>query len=223
MEALARLPIFIALDGKRVLLSGGSAAAAWKAELLSAAGPGSMSMRRSRPRKCWRLRRRRRSGSVAIHRRAWEAGDFAGAAIAIGGCADDAEAAEFARAARAAGVPVNVIDKPAFCDFSFGSIVNRSPLVIGISTDGAAPVFAQAIRAKIEAVIPQGFARWADAARRWRQAVKASGLSFAARRRFGAVSRPLPCHVRMTCLRRRTSMRCWRRCGSKAPQPSKDR
>ena len=46
------------------------------------------------------------------------------------------------RAARAAGVPVNVIDKPAFCDFSFGAIVNRSPLVIGISTDGAAPVFA---------------------------------------------------------------------------------
>jgi uroporphyrin-III C-methyltransferase/precorrin-2 dehydrogenase/sirohydrochlorin ferrochelatase len=81
-------------------------------------------------------------------------------------------------------VPVNVIDKPAFCDFSFGSIVNRSPLVIGISTDGAAPVFAQAIRAKIEALIPRGFAYWADAARRWRSAVKASGLSFAGRRKF---------------------------------------
>ena len=61
-------------------------------------------------------------------------------------------------------MPVNVIDKPAFCDFSFGSIVNRSPLVIGISTDGAAPVFAQAIRAKLEAMIPRGFARWAAAA-----------------------------------------------------------
>ena len=67
--------------------------------------------------------------------------------------------ATFAAAARAAGVPVNVIDKPAFCDFSFGAIVNRSPLVIGISTDGAAPVFAQAIRAKLEALLPQGFRR----------------------------------------------------------------
>ena len=76
----------------------------------------------------------------------------------------------FAAAARAAGVPVNVIDKPAFCDFSFGAIVNRSPLVIGISTDGAAPVFAQAIRAKLEALLPQGFAGWAAAARRWRAA-----------------------------------------------------
>jgi uroporphyrin-III C-methyltransferase/precorrin-2 dehydrogenase/sirohydrochlorin ferrochelatase len=80
-----------------------------------------------------------------------------------------------------------VIDKPAHCDFSFGAIVNRSPLVIGISTDGAAPVFAQAIRAKLEAMIPRGFARWADAARRWRAAVQASGLSFAARRRFWQV------------------------------------
>ena len=67
-------------------------------------------------------------------------------------------------------MPVNVIDKPAFCDFSFGAIVNRSPLVIGISTDGAAPVFGQAIRAKLEALIPRGFARWAEAARQWRAA-----------------------------------------------------
>ena len=81
-------------------------------------------------------------------------------------------------------MPVNVIDKPKFCDFSFGAIVNRSPLVIGISTDGAAPVFGQAIRAKLEALIPRGFARWADAARRWRADVQASGLSFNARRRF---------------------------------------
>ena len=82
-------------------------------------------------------------------------GDFAGAAIAVADCADDDEAAAFAAAARAAGVPVNVIDRPAFCDFSFGAIVNRSPLVIGISTDGASPVFGQAIRAKIEALIPK--------------------------------------------------------------------
>ncbi len=91
--------------------------------------------------------------------------DFADAAIAVGAFDDDAEAAAFAAAARAAGVPVNVIDKPAFCDFSFGAIVNRSPLVIGISTDGAAPVFAQAIRAKLEALLPNGFAAWASAAR----------------------------------------------------------
>jgi uroporphyrin-III C-methyltransferase/precorrin-2 dehydrogenase/sirohydrochlorin ferrochelatase len=56
--------------------------------------------------------------------------------------------------------------------------------VIGISTDGAAPVFGQAIRGTLEAMIPRGFAGWADSARRWRKAVQSSGLSFAARRRF---------------------------------------
>ena len=93
-------------------------------------------------------------------------------------------AAEFAAAARRAGVPVNVIDRPAFSDFAFGAIVNRSPLVIGISTDGAAPVFAQAVRAKIEALIPKGFARWAEAARAWRPRVHALAMSFRDRRSF---------------------------------------
>jgi uroporphyrin-III C-methyltransferase/precorrin-2 dehydrogenase/sirohydrochlorin ferrochelatase len=104
--------------------------------------------------------------------------------VAVAGFDNDPDAQRFAQAARNAGVPVNVIDKPAHCDFSFGAIVNRSPLVIGISTDGAAPVFAQAIRGKLEAMIPRGFAGWAEAARRWRKAIQSSGLPLAARRRF---------------------------------------
>ena len=114
-------------------------------------------------------------GGIAIHRRDVEAGDLAGAAMAVGDFDDEREADGFAALRAPRGVPVNVIDKPAFCDFSFGAIVNRSPLVIGISTDGAAPVFGQAIRAKLEALIPQGFARWAEAARRWRPRVQALG------------------------------------------------
>src|SRR5207248_1364023 len=50
--------------------------------------------------------------------------------------------------------------------------------------DGGAPVFAQAIRAKLEALLPSGFANWAAAAARWRSAVKTSGLSFSGRRKF---------------------------------------
>jgi len=123
-------------------------------------------------------------GAINLHERSWRAEDLPGAAVAIGAFEDDEGAAAFAAAARAAGVPVNVIDKPAFCDFSFGAIVNRSPLVIGISTDGAAPVFAQAIRAKLEALLPKGFADWAAVAARWRGALKLAGLSFAARRKF---------------------------------------
>jgi uroporphyrin-III C-methyltransferase/precorrin-2 dehydrogenase/sirohydrochlorin ferrochelatase len=192
MEPLARLPVFFGLAGKRAVIAGGSPAAAWKAELLAAAGakvevfaPDASEEMHAVATESFHSEPS--LGAVIIQPRAWQAGDLAGAAIAVGAFADDGEAGTFAAAARAAGVPVNVIDKPAFCDFSFGSIVNRSPLVIGISTDGAAPVFAQAIRAKLEALIPLGFARWAAAARRWRQAVQSSGLSFPARRRFWQV------------------------------------
>src|SRR4051794_32266858 len=153
MERLARLPVFYALAGRRAVVAGGSAAAAWKAELLAAAGaavevfavePGD------------EMRELAAQASVVIHPRAIEDADFAGAAMAIGAFDADGDAAAFATSARAAGMPVNVIDKPAYCDFAFGSIVNRSPLVIGISTDGAAPVFGQAIRARLEALIPRG-------------------------------------------------------------------
>src|SRR5581483_1776606 len=136
-----------ALTGKRAVVAGGSAAAAWKAELLAAAGA-SVDVYAAEPRE--EMRALVAQGGITLHQRAVEESDLADAAMAIGAFEADHEAAAFAALARAAGVPVNVIDKPAYCDFAFGAIVNRSPLVIGISTDGAAPVFGQAIRAKLE-------------------------------------------------------------------------
>ncbi|WP_245454268.1 siroheme synthase CysG [Aquabacter cavernae] len=184
MEPLARLPVFFALAGKKVVVAGGDAPAVWKAELLSAAGAHVDVLAAAPCAEMTELAAEAPGGPVTLVRRGWEAGDLAGAALAICDAQDDAEAARFAEAARAAGVPVNVVDRPAFCDFAFGAIVNRSPLVVGISTDGAAPVFGQAIRAKIEAILPKGFRRWAQAAQDWRASVTALGLSFQARRAF---------------------------------------
>ncbi len=181
MDALARLPVFFALQGRRVVVAGGHAAAAWKIELLAAAGA-RVDVYAAAPSDD--VRAAAQASGVTLNEREIEERDFADAVLAIGAFEDETAAATFAALARAAGVPVNVVDRPALSDFSFGTIVNRSPLVVGISTDGAAPVFAQAIRAKIEAMIPHGFARWAEAARRWRASVKSSGLSFGGRRRF---------------------------------------
>jgi uroporphyrin-III C-methyltransferase/precorrin-2 dehydrogenase/sirohydrochlorin ferrochelatase len=184
MSRLSRLPVFLALDGKRAVLAGGNPAAAWKAELLSAAGARVAVYADEPSEELLQIAGDPPRGEIVLTRRAWMPNDLPGAAVAIGAFDDDESAAAFAAAARAAGVPVNVIDRPAFCDFAFGAIVNRSPLVIGISTDGAAPVFAQAIRAKLEALLPKGFADWAAAAARWRPALKASGLAFSGRRKF---------------------------------------
>jgi uroporphyrin-III C-methyltransferase / precorrin-2 dehydrogenase / sirohydrochlorin ferrochelatase len=184
MEPLARLPIFLALAGKRAVVAGDGPAVAWKVELLSAAGADVVVFAECPCEELHALAAQPPRGAIVLQHRAWQAEDFCGAAVAVAGFDDDRDAQRFAEAARNAGVPVNVIDKPAHCDFSFGAIVNRSPVVIGISTDGAAPVFAQAIRGKLEAMIPRGFAGWAEAARRWRKAIQSSSLSFAARRRF---------------------------------------
>lgn len=184
MDKLARLPVFYALSGKRVLVAGGGEPAVWKAELLSAAGARVEVIAEEVCAEMWHLAGAAPDGPISIHKRPWHEDDIPGAAMAIADAADEDEAARFAAAARAAGVPVNVVDKPAFCDFAFGAIVNRSPLVVGISTDGAAPVFGQAIRAKIEALLPQGFKAWAQAAQSWRGAVSALNLPFQGRRRF---------------------------------------
>ena len=184
MEPLARLPLFFALEGRRVVLVGGSDAAAWKAELLSATGA-TVDVFATDPAPTLRaVVADPPHGPIRFHERAWRPDDLDGAALAVGTFADDTDAAAFAAAARRAGVAVNVIDRPAFCDFAFGAVVNRSPLVIGISTDGAAPILAQWLRAKIEAVVPKSLKCWAEAAKAWRPAIQAASSSFDARRRI---------------------------------------
>jgi len=181
---LATLPVFHKLKGREVFLAGSGEGAVWKAELLAAAGAHVRVAAGKAAPLFAPLAAELPAGRISVLARAWQAGDLAGAALAVGEVESDAEAEAFVAAARAAGVPVNVVDRPAFCDFQFGAIVNRSPLVVGISTDGAAPVFGQAVRTRIEALLPQTFKAWAEAARDWRPAVQARGLGFTLRRRF---------------------------------------
>lgn len=184
MSPLANVPLFFKLQGKRVVIAGGNAAAAWKAELLSAAGA---MVEVWAPEPCAEMRALAADppgGSVVLEAKTWDGANFAGAALVVGAADDAAEARRLVSAARRAGVPLNVIDRPAFCTFRFGAIVNRSPLIVGISTDGAAPVFAQAVRSRIEALLPAGFACWVEAAHAWRQQLRRLKLANAVRRRF---------------------------------------
>lgn len=184
MEPLSILPVFLKLEGRRAIVAGGNEAAAWKAELLAAAGATVEVFTQAPCVEMEALTADPPAGSIVLRREAWTPGALPGAALAIGAFDDEAEAMRFAQAARAAGVCANLVDKPAHCGFQFGAIVNRSPLVVGISTDGAAPVFAQGIRARIEALLPSGFARWARAAKTWRGRLAGLGLGAADRRRF---------------------------------------
>jgi uroporphyrin-III C-methyltransferase/precorrin-2 dehydrogenase/sirohydrochlorin ferrochelatase len=174
MADLASLPVFFTLNGKRAIVAGGSNAAAWKAELLAASGAEVHVFAQDLDPAFAALLESAGATRVIIHHtRLWAHEDFKAAAIAVADAADDGEALAFFEAACAAGVPVNVIDRPDFCQFRFGSIVNRSPVVIAISTDGAAPVLGQAIRRRIETLIPPALAEWAGLAKQLRGRVMA--------------------------------------------------
>ena len=167
MGPLASLPVFFDLQGRRAVMAGGSAGAAWKAELLAAAGAKVdlyAPLADLDPEMAELLAAPRVAGAIRHHDRPWSPDVLPGAALAVADVETEAEAQAFACAARAAGVPVNVVDKPAHCDFAFGSIVNRSPVVVGISTTGAAPILGQAIRRRIETLLPPALAGWAGLA-----------------------------------------------------------
>src|ERR1700692_4924192 len=101
--ALARLAAFFALENKRAIVAGGSPAATWKAELLSAAGARVEVFAATPSEEMLALAAAPARGPLILHDQNWAPEDFAGAAIAVADCADDKEAAEFAVAARAAG------------------------------------------------------------------------------------------------------------------------
>jgi uroporphyrin-III C-methyltransferase / precorrin-2 dehydrogenase / sirohydrochlorin ferrochelatase len=157
---LPNLPLFHKLEGRKAVVVGSSDGAVWKAELLAAAGANV-----SRP-------------------DVWTPSDFDGAAIAVADLPDRKEALRFVAAAHAAGAVVNVIDQTDLCDVTFGTIVNRSPIVVGISTDGATPVLGQSIRARIEGVLPLGLSGWAKVAKAWRPRLKRQVAGFGDRRAF---------------------------------------
>ena len=184
IEPLATLPLFHKLDGRKVVLAGATEGALWKAELLAAAGAQLHVFADGNAGLFSGLAQGEAGTRTHVHDRAWQAGDLTDAAIAVADI-DDADAIRaFVAAARQAGVPVNIVDKPEHCDFAFGALVNRSPLIVAVSTDGAAPVFGQAIRTKIEALLPAGLKNWAQAAADWRPSVQARELPFPLRRAF---------------------------------------
>lgn len=194
MGELSVLPVFFSLKGRRALMAGGSAAAAWKAEMLAAAGAavelyaptdtldGEMTALIAEIGTAGKPR----AGAIRHHDRPWAVdlllpGRYA---LAVLDTESEAEGQAFACAARAASIPVNVVDKPAFCDFAFGSIVNRSPVVIGISTFGAAPILGQAIRRRIETLLPPALSGWAALAAKLRSATMERLSAGAERRAF---------------------------------------
>lgn len=107
-----------------------------------------------------------------------------GACLVIAATDDNAVNTAVSNDAQALNIPVNVVDSPALCTFTMASIVDRSPIVIAISSEGNAPVLARYIRTKIETMLPAGYGRIAAIAGEFREQVKAKFASTQQRRIF---------------------------------------
>jgi uroporphyrin-III C-methyltransferase/precorrin-2 dehydrogenase/sirohydrochlorin ferrochelatase len=181
MRPLPVLPVFFDLAGRRVVIAGDTHAAIWKTELVAAAGAKVTVYAPDPPEELDALAANPPAGHIAIVRRAWREADLCGAALAIAAL-EDGEAETFAAAADRQGVPFNVIDRPEVSPIHFGAIVNRAPVTIAISTGGTAPVLGQAIRGKIETLLPPSLGAWAAAAKRVRRKILSRGAAVAAQR-----------------------------------------
>ena len=148
------LPLFHNLRGSRVLVVGGGEIALRKSRLLADAGAVLRVVAPAmEPQLCELINS---SGGEQVLRGYVEA-DLEGCVLIIAATDDEPLNAQVSADAHRRCVPVNVVDAPALCSVIFPAIVDRSPLVIAISSGGDAPVLARLIRAKIETWIPSTY------------------------------------------------------------------
>jgi siroheme synthase-like protein len=111
-------------------------------------------------------------------------GSYAGAVLAFVASDDEVFVQAAAAAARAARVLVNVVDKPALCDFNTPAVIDRGEVVAAVGTGGSAPVLATMLRNDIEAQVPEGAGRVAAMLRRFQEEVRKTLPAMHERRSF---------------------------------------
>ncbi|WP_068084584.1 precorrin-2 dehydrogenase/sirohydrochlorin ferrochelatase family protein [Polycladidibacter stylochi] len=184
IDKLSVLPVFFNLQGSTVLMVGASDAIQWKLELILAAGA-RVELVTGHVKTSKELQELvDNSPRARLYNRGWQENDFNGKAFALADLTEQGAAQAFYEAAKKNNLLVNIIDQPNCCDFQFGSIVNRGPCVVGISTSGAAPVLGQAIRQRLEAVLPLHLAKIARLAQSLRPMVMDRFSTSTKRRRF---------------------------------------
>src|SRR5947207_3447172 len=167
--------------GRPCLLVGGGEVAARKARLLLEAGASVTVVAPVLGPTLGRLVTERR----VIHRaESFDENHLPGNSLAFAATDDRAVNERVHRAAVTRGIPVNVTDQPDLCTFIMPSIVDRSPVIVAVSTGGAAPVLARLLRARLATLIPASYGRLADLVARFRGRVKQHFKHSTQRRRF---------------------------------------
>ena len=171
-------PVFLRVDGRRVVLSGGGDAALAKLRLLLKT-TAHITVFAARP--AAEIQEWAAEGKLTLIRRPMAPGDALCAALFYAADEDAAEEARTASIARADGALVNIVDNLQDSQFITPAIVDRDPVTVAIGTEGAAPVLARAIKADLEARLPAALGPLARIGKSCRKVAEALPLGRARR------------------------------------------
>jgi uroporphyrin-III C-methyltransferase/precorrin-2 dehydrogenase/sirohydrochlorin ferrochelatase len=175
------LPIFINITNRLCVVIGGGEVASRKVTSLLKANAAVMLVS---PDICHELQVLADAKKIQYTQTTYASVQLQGACLVIAATDDALVNEAVSRDAKLLNIPVNVVDCPALCTFTMASIVDRSPIVIAISSEGAAPVLARYIRTKIETMLPASYGRIASIAGEFRDQVKAKFKTTQERRIF---------------------------------------
>ncbi len=188
-------PVFMRVAGRPCLVVGGGEVAARKVDDLLRAHAAVTVVS---PTVVSAIADHARQGRIRHHARGYQPTDLAGAFLAYAATDDEALHARIAGEARAAGVLLNVVDRPHLCDFITPSIMERGDLIIATSTSGASPALARRIRVQLERLFGPEYAVALQVLAALRAHLVRAALSPAERTRIlnGLVDSPLIDHLR---------------------------
>jgi uroporphyrin-III C-methyltransferase/precorrin-2 dehydrogenase/sirohydrochlorin ferrochelatase len=175
------LPLYHNVKDQQCLVVGGGETALGKASLLVRAGA---IVTVVTPEIVFDLERLIDSTSGRVQRRKFMVSDLDAITLVVAATDDSNLNKEIAAAARSRKLPVNVVDQPAECSFIFPSIVDRSPVIVAVSSSGRLPVLTRLLRSRLETVIPSAYGRFAEWLGGYRDAVKKKYPGMAERRHF---------------------------------------
>lgn len=163
------LPIFFDIKGRPCTVIGGGDVAARKVAMLLHSG-GDVTV--VAPQLCATLKKNLEEGVITHVQSVFSPEHLDHAVIVIAATNDHAVNQLVSEVAKAQRIPVNVVDSPEFCSFIMPSVIDRSPVIVAVSTGGASPVLARLLRARLETLIPGSYGRLASLADKFRGKVK---------------------------------------------------
>jgi uroporphyrin-III C-methyltransferase/precorrin-2 dehydrogenase/sirohydrochlorin ferrochelatase len=180
-QPINAFPVFMRVAGRAVVIVGEGAEALAKARLM---GETSATLKVVAERPSAEFEGWAAEAGVDILRVAYEPSLIEGAALAFAATGDEALDRRISDDARRLGVPVNAVDRPECCDFFTPALVNRAPVLVAVGTEGAGPVLAQLIRARIDQMLSPALGPLATLAASFREAVERRLPKGAARRAY---------------------------------------